>query len=585
MGPPLRATAKLPDIVVYALRPRNFWRPLVLAVAGILAFGWLASGVHLRLHLFWTRAQYPDLYEASIDELQHGMTKGLFSAEDLVRTYLARIEEVNHQGPELRAVLEVNPSATEHAKQLDAERARGFLRGPMHGIPVLLKDNIASRFEEGMNTTAGSYALLGSMVRGDATVAAKLREAGAIFLGKAAQDEWSGARGLLPLGWSGRGGQISNAYYPKGSPCGSSGGSGVSAAIGLAAVAIGTETDGSITCPANYNNLAGIKPTVGLTSRKGVIPVSEHQDTVGPLARSLRDATIVLSVIAGRDAADNYTLAQPEKVPDYLAALDRYALQGVRLGVPRKFLMNATLTEWHPSVEIAFQAALRKFEQLGATIIDPADFENAQEIFETLTKPQFVMAADMKLDLEAYLSELVHVPTGVRTIEDLVAFNNNHRELERPPGHEAQSVLENISSAERNSTYYEQLAHLRQLVGKEGIDHTMKQYKLDALVLPAFKFTASVPARVGYPIVTIPMGFYPKHTKPEEDEWGIVYPAPGMPMGISFIGRAFSETKLLGLAYSYEQATQFRLERKAYAAAVPKTQLRDIVGRKWWWIC
>lgn len=221
-------------------------------------------------------AVFPDLYEASIAELQHGLERGHFTSVDLVKAYFARIDEVNTKGPELRAVLELNPSALAHAAALDRERALGTRRGPLHGIPVLLKDNIATRFEDGMNTTAGSYALLGSVVPGDATVAAKLRKAGAVFLGKANLSEWSQARGDVPIAWSARGGQCTNAYYPRANPCGSSSGSGVAASIGLTAVTLGTETDGSITCPSSFNNVVGIKPTVGLTSRHGVVPITEH---------------------------------------------------------------------------------------------------------------------------------------------------------------------------------------------------------------------------------------------------------------------------------------------------------------------
>ncbi|KAH7098082.1 amidase signature enzyme [Auriculariales sp. MPI-PUGE-AT-0066] len=585
MGSPLPTTAKHLEPLHVPSRSHKAWRSILLAIAGLLAVYCLANGTSFHFRTRWTTARYPDLYEAGIEELQQGMQRGLFTAEDLVRAYIARIDEVNHKGAELHAVQEISPSAIKHAKQSDAERARGFVRGPMHGIPVLLKDNLATRYEDGMNTTAGSYALLGSVVPRDATVTAKLREAGAIFLGKTAQCEWSCARGELPGSWSGRGGIVYNPYYPKGDPCGSSSGSGVAAAIGLAAITIGTETDGSITCPANNNNLAAIKPSLGLTSRKGVIPIMEHQDTVGPLTRNLRDAAIVLSVIAGRDVADNYTLAQPEVVPDYLAELDRKSLQGVRIGVPRKVFMNATITKWHTSVEPTFNAALAKLEELGATIIDPADFVNAYEMLDFFRTQRVIGPTDMKYNLETYFSELAHVPTGVRTVEDLVAFNNAHRELERPPTFESQYYLEGLSGRERNSTYYEQLELVHRMVGVEGMDRTMRDHKLDAMVLPAMGFTTTVPARLGYPIITVPMGFHPEDTEPVANKWGVVDPAPGLPMGLSFLGKAFTEVQLLNFAYAYEQATQFRLKRKAYAAAIPKTQLKDIVGCKWWWIC
>ncbi|KAF9442738.1 amidase signature enzyme, partial [Macrolepiota fuliginosa MF-IS2] len=287
---------------------------------------------------------FPDLYEASVEELQRGLESGLFTSVDLVKAYFARIDEVNLKGPELRAIIELNPSALDQAAALDQERKKTGARGLLHGIPIILKDNIATVASEGMNTTAGSFSLLGSIVPDDAGVVKRLRAAGAIILGKANMSEWAEFRGNLPNGWSGRGLQCTNAYFPNADPCGSSAGSGVSTSIGLTAVSLGTETDGSITCPSSNNNLAGIKPTVGLTSRAGVIPISEHQDTVGPMTRSMTDAAIVLSVIAGKDPNDNFTLAQPDVVPDYTKALNKNALRGKRIGVPRHVFLNTSIS-------------------------------------------------------------------------------------------------------------------------------------------------------------------------------------------------------------------------------------------------
>ncbi|KZV87493.1 amidase signature enzyme [Exidia glandulosa HHB12029] len=529
---------------------------------------------------------YPDLYEASISELQTGLSRGDFSSVDLVRAYIDRIEEVNRRGPALHAVLEVSPRALAYAAALDAERTSGFTRGPLHGIPILVKDNIATRFEDGMNTTAGSYALLGSVVPRDAPVVAKLREAGAILLGKAALSEWSHARGRLPMGWSGRGGQCYGAYYPNQSPCGSSSGSGVATSIGLTAASLGTETDGSITCPSALNNIVGIKPTVGLTSRNGVIPISEHQDTVGPMARSVADAAIVLSVIAGKDARDNYTSAQPDFLPDYVAALRKDALQGARIGVPRKLLRSRISDDDEAQFFKSLEWGIQKLKELGATIVDPADLPSSEEFFVSKNE-SLVTSGDMLQNLNDYFASLLHSPTGVRTVEDLIAFNAKHPDLEGPATYEDQMFLEEILTAKRNASYYEAIAFDKMLGGSNGIDAALKEHNLDALLSIPISWGTSAAAIVGYPVVTVPLSFYPDDTQPvkSDPQWEVFFPAPGIPMGISFIGTAFSEERLIGLAYAFEQGTQVRLTRKAYKQAIPKTQLIDVVGCEWWWIC
>ncbi|KZW00379.1 amidase signature enzyme [Exidia glandulosa HHB12029] len=525
---------------------------------------------------------FPDLYEATIAELQDGLERRHFTSVDLVKAYFARIDEVNLKGPELRAVLEVNPSALKQAAALDKERKLGIRRGPLHGIPVLLKDNIATRFEDGMNTTAGSFSLLKSVVPGDATVAAKLRKAGAIFLGKANLSEWAHFRGALPSGWSGRGGQCTNAYFPSADPCGSSSGSGVAASIGLVAVTLGSETDGSITCPSSYNNIAGIKPTVGLTSRHGVIPISEHQDTVGPMTRTVTDAAIVLSVMAGRDPADNFTLAQPRIVPDFTKSLNKKAFRGARIGVPRIVFTDDNFTGNDPSINVAFTKALATIKSLGATVVDPADLPSALEIAQS-NNETIVLDVDFKINLRQYMEALKKVPTGVRSLADLIAFNDAHPELEEPPQFEDQSQLIEAQATTVNQTFFDALAADHVLGSTQGIDFVLKKFKLDALVLPANGFTTVPAAIVGYPIgrVTVPLGFHPDNTTVVPGSAGplTVFPAPGVPFGLSFLGTAFSESKLIGFAYAFEQATHVRLQRKAFAAAIPKTQLADIVGK------
>ncbi|KAJ7479515.1 amidase signature enzyme [Mycena latifolia] len=521
---------------------------------------------------------FPDLYEATIADLQAGLDAGHFTSVDLVNAYFARINEVNG---ELHAVIETNPTALAQAADLDTQRKQGTKLGPLHGIPILVKDNIATRFEDGMNTTAGSYALLNSVVPGDSTVVAKLRQAGAIILGKTNMSEWAAFGPLAPDGWSGRGGQTTNPYYPKGDACGSSSGSGVSAAIGLAAATLGTETAGSITCPASYNNVVGVKATVGLTSRTGVIPVSEHQDTVGPLTRTVTDAAIVLSAIAGKDAADKYTDAQPGSVPDYTAALSKDALKGARLGVPRTVFIDTAYGPV-PGAD-AFTAALKTMQGLGAVITDPADVPSAKDILGN-DAGSTVLHTDLKVDIQAYLATLKSIPTNVHTIADIAAFNDAHKGLEEPPIDAYAEWNLHFDLAEPmqvDAAYAAALQTNHELGATRGIDAVLKQYNLDALVLPENSFMFQLAGYVGYPIVTVPLGFRPNSTKPTapggKDE--PIGDAPGMPFGLTFVGTAFSEQRLLAFAYAYEQVTQTRLGRRAYDAATPRTQLADVVGK------
>ncbi|KAF8996738.1 amidase signature enzyme [Cyathus striatus] len=491
---------------------------------------WLSIGLLLALvfqlaNAASSKTAFPDLYEASVLELQDGLDKGLFTSVDLVEAYFARIEEVNLKGPELRAVLEMNPSALATAAELDKERKTKGKRSLMHGIPILLKDNIATTASEGLNTTAGSFSLLGSIVPDDA--------AGAIILGKANLSEFAEFRGNLASGWSGRGGQCTNAYFPNADPCGSSSGSGVAASIGLVAVTLGSETDGSITCPSSNNNLAGIKPSVGLTSRAGVIPISSHQDTVGPMTRSLTDAAIVLSVIAGPDPNDNFTLVQPSPVPDFTKALNANALKGKRIGVPRTVFLNDSISGNDPFVNVQFEKALDVIRGLGATVVDPADLESAEEIVNS-NNETIVLDVDFK----------VFNPSGVRSLADLIKFNDANPTLEEPTNFTDQS--------EPQCVFFQALAFDQDLGSTRGIDATLKKFKLDALVLPAPGFTTVPAAIVGYPIVTVPLGFYPQNVTIGSAGPLTVYPAPG-----------FSEFELIGLAFAYEQKTKTRLERKA----------------------
>ncbi|KAJ7628820.1 amidase signature enzyme [Roridomyces roridus] len=484
--------------------PRWLTLTLVLLCAHLVhsfSFGGLVSGPFASL--VRSTAPLPDLYEASIAELQAGLDAEQFTSVDLVKAYFARIEEVNLNGPALRAVLEMNPSALAEAAKLDQERKISGKRSTLHGIPVLLKDNIATVASEGLNTTAGSFALLGSVVPEDAGVVKRLRAAGAVILGKANLSEWAHFRGNVSSGWSGRGGQSTNAYFPNADPCGSSSGSGIAASIGLVAVALGSETDGSITCPSSNNNLAGIKPTVGLTSRAGVVPISDRQDTVGPLTRSVTDAAIVLSIIAGKDPNDNFTLAQPPIVPDFTKALDKNALRGKRIGVPRRVFLNDSLTGNDPSLGVAFEEALNTIRALGATVVDPADLPSAED-FVTSNNETIVSNTDFKVQINAYLAALLKNPSGVRTLADLIKFDDANPELEEPTDFEDQSrFIECEATTGRNAFYFAALAADHDIGSTRGIDFALKTFKLDALVLPApGKLTRSIAGVVGYPIVT-----------------------------------------------------------------------------------
>ncbi|OBZ66433.1 hypothetical protein A0H81_13690 [Grifola frondosa] len=570
------------QIVLYRLQPflPMSLRPTITALFLFFAF---VQGASAHWFLNWSafsaRAALPDLYEASVSELQAGLDAGHFSSVDLVKAYFARIEEVNLKGPQLRAIIETNPSALQQAAALDKERKSTGKRGALHGIPVLLKDNIATIASEGMNTTAGSFSLLGSIVPDDAGVVKKLRAAGAIILGKANLSEFAHFRGNLASGWSGRGGQCTNAYFPHADPCGSSSGSAVAASIGLAAVTLGTETDGSITCPTSNNNLAGIKPTVGLTSRAGVVPISEHQDTIGPITRSVADAAIVLSIIAGIDPNDNFTLAQPSPVPDYTQALNKDALKGKRIGVPRTVFLNDNITGNDPFVNVMFEQALETLRGLGATVVDPANLPSANEIAVS-NNETIVLDVDFKIQLNAYYAALLENPSGVRSLAELIQFNDDNKDLEEPPRFEDQSeLIESQATSGFNSTYFAALAFDKDLGATRGIDAALKANNLDALVLPAPGFTTVPAAIAGYPIVTVPLGFYPENVTIALAGPETVYPAPGVPFGLSFLGTAFSEFDLVGFAFAYEQKTLTRLARKAFMEAIPRTQLVDVIGK------
>ena len=466
-----------------------------------------------------TSAQTPDLEEATIAGLSR------FSARELTERYLARIREVD---PALRSVIELNPDALTIAAELD----RGPKRGPLHGMPVLIKDNIDTA--DKMRTTAGSLALVDAPTPRDAAIVERLRAAGAVILGKTNLSEWANFRSSRSVsGWSGRGGQTHNPYALDRNPCGSSSGSGAAVAANLCAVAVGTETDGSIVCPSSMNGIVGIKPTVGLLSGRGIVPISHSQDTAGPMARTVRDAAILLGALA----------EGPRAQPDYTKFLSADGLRGARLGVARKFY------DLGPDVRKLMEACLTQMKQLGATLVDPADLPSfgKYDVNENL-----VLQYEFKTDLNAYLEAR---RTGL-TLEKLIAFNEQHRR-EEMPYFEQEIFLESQRRGNLNDVaYLSALSGSHRLARAEGIDAVIKKQKVDAIVAPTAGPAwlidwvtgdhdtggCSTPAAVaGYPHITVPAGF-----------------AHGLPVGISFFGTAWSEPVLLRLAFAFEQAAKAR---------------------------
>lgn len=497
-----------------------------------------------------------ELEEISIVELQKGMGEGRWSARQLVELYSQRIQDLDRAGPQLRHVLEVNPEAAAIAESLDRERKGGKVRGPLHGIPVVLKDNVDTG--DRMSTSAGSLALEGSAAPKDAPLAARLREAGAILLAKTSMSEWANFRSNhSSSGWCSRGGQGKNPYALDRSPCGSSSGSGGAIAASYAAAGIGTETDGSITCPSSIAALVGIKPTVGLVSRTGIIPISHTQDTAGPMARTVADAVAVLAAIAGADPRDPATAGSPKAgTVDYLAALKLDGLRGARLGVCRKHF-----TGYHDGTDRVFAEALDTMRQLGAVIIDPADLPHAGEYDDA----EFtVLLYEFKADLNAYFASR-GASSPMKSLKDVIAFNARERDRVMPFFGQELMQQSEAKGPLTEKTYRSALAKCRLLSRTRGIDAIMQRHQLDALVAPTGNpawpidlingdhFTGSVttPAAVaGYPHITVPAGL--DH---------------GLPIGLSFFGRAWSEPKLISLAYGYEQATHHR-RPPTYAASV-----------------
>ncbi len=487
-----------------------------------------------------------DLEEITVSELQDYMDSGELTARSLAEMYLQRIEEIDRSGPMLNSVLEINPDALSIAAALDEERASRGARGPLHGIPVMIKDNIDTA--DLMMTTAGSLALAGSIPARDSFVAERLREAGAVILAKTNLSEWANFRSTRSSsGWSGRGGQTHNPFALDRTPCGSSAGSGAAVSGNLCAIAIGTETDGSVVCPSSANGVVGIKPTVGLVSRSGIIPISHSQDTAGPMARTVADAATLLGALTGVDSRDLATSqSRGQSHTDYTQFLEPNGLRGARIGVARNFF------GFHEKVDELMETAITTIETGGAIIVDNANLDNTDEYGDSEFE---VMLYEFKADLNFYLESL-GPGAPVHSLADVIAFNEANKEREMPYFGQEIMLMAEKKGPLTDQEYLDALAKNHRLSRDEGIDKVMEEHRLDAIIAPTdgpawpidlitgdhFLGGSSTPAAVsGYPSITVPSGY--------------IF---GLPVGISFFGRAWSEPTLIRLAYAYERSSRHR---------------------------
>jgi amidase len=483
-----------------------------------------------------------ELNEITVNDLQQKMEAGELTSQAICQKYLSHIEKVDRV---LKSVIEINPDVPEIARNLDEERKNGKVRGPLHGIPVMIKDNIDTG--DNMQTTAGSLALEGNIANEDAFIVRKLREAGAVLLGKTNLSEWANFRSTnSSSGWSGRGGQVRNPYCLDRSPCGSSSGTGVAVAANLCTIGIGTETNGSIVCPSGVNGVVGIKPTLGLWGRNGIIPIAHSQDTAGPMARTVKDAAILLGALAGFDSNDPEThIEKGEIFSNYTPFLDPDGLNGMRIGIA------TGMTGFHKGVTELFKQAVEVMKSKGTEIIDEVTFEHQQKWGSASWQ---VLLYEFKADLNSYLQNHPNAPT--KSLEDLIEFNKQHAEKEMLWfGQEIFEMAQgkgDLTSGE----YLKALEESKRFAGKEGIDAVMDKNRLDAIIAPTngpawnidwvngdhFSGSSSSPAAIsGYPNITVPMGF-----------------VHGLPAGISIFGKAWSEPVLLKIAYAFEQATKHR---------------------------
>lgn len=487
------------------------------------------------------------MQEYTIAELQGMLQSGETSSIELVEAYLDRVERFDRGGPRLNAVIEINPDAIEIAKSLDAERRAGKIRGPLHGIPIMIKDNIDTA--DRMMTTSGSLALLGSIAAQDAHLVARLRQSGTLLLAKTNLSEWANFRSQHSTsGWSSRGGQTRNPYALDRNPCGSSSGSAVAVAANLCAAAVGTETDGSIVCPAQTNGIVGLKPTLGLVSRSGVIPIAHSQDTAGPMARTVTDTALLLSAMAGVDPKDPATMTPEWKgLADYTQFLDQKALKGSRIGVARSYFGF----DWR--VDQVIEECLRVMKAEGAVLVDPVDLLDESKLGASELQ---VLLYEFKADLDAYLGSL-GPGAAVHSLKELIHYNEEHKALVMPFFQQERLLAAHAKGDLQQKRYQNALRRNLRLSRQEGIDKTLLEHQLDAIVAPTGSpawltdwvkgdhFSgggfSSLAAIAGYPHITVPAGFI-----------------HGLPVGISFFASAWSEPSLLRLAYAFEQASRVR---------------------------
>jgi amidase len=485
-----------------------------------------------------------ELDEITIDGLQKAFQSGQYSSHAVTEKYLARVAEIDKAGPMINAVIELNSDALQIAEALDQERKSKGPRGPLHGIPVLIKDNIDTA--DRMQTTAGSLALAGSPAPNDAFVAAQLRKAGAVILGKTNLSEWANIRSSHSTsGWSGRAGLTRNPYALDRNPCGSSSGTGAAVSANLCVAGVGTETDGSVVCPASANGLAGLKPTVGLVSRSGIVPISHTQDTAGPMARTVRDVAILLGAMASADPQDSVTAGSQGKLfPDYTKFLDPAGLKGARLGIVRKYC------GFNDAVDQLMDTLIGEMKRAGAELIDPADIPTIGKFDESeLT----VFYYELKADLATYLARR---GSSVKSLKDVIEFNERNRDREMPYFGQDIFLKSEQKGPLSSKEYLDALALNQKLSRAEGIDFIMDKFKLDALVAPtagpawltdlingdhAPGGSSSAAAVAGYPNINVTGGYL-----------------RGLPVGVSFFGRAWSEPTLFKIAYSFEQLTKAR---------------------------
>lgn len=485
-----------------------------------------------------------ELDEVTIPEMQDWLKSGKYTSQEITAIYLDRIQKIDKSGPSVNSIIEVNPEAVSIARQMDRERKSGKVRGPLHGLPIVIKDNIDTADQ--MLTTAGSLALANNKARKDAFIVQKLRDAGVIIIAKTNLSEWANFRSnRSSSGWSGRGGQTRNPYMLNRNPCGSSSGSAVAVSANLCMAGIGTETDGSIVCPSSTNGIVGIKPTVGLCSRSGIIPISASQDTAGPMARTVTDAAILLGALTGKDPDDEATLDSEGNVyTDYTQFLVKDGLKGARVGVARNFF------GFHEKVDALMEDVIRVLEKQGATIIDPMNIEFVKECSEAEYQ---VLLYEFKDGLNRYLAGK---EAGVKSLEDIIKFNQENADKELQYFGQEIMLESQKKGPLTERQYIQALANTKKYARESGIDSTLRRRSLDVIIAPTggpawvtdlitgdrYLGGSSTPAAcAGYPSITVPAGF-----------------VEGLPVGVTFIGKAWSEPQLLRYAYSFEQAAKHR---------------------------